>query len=96
MGASPRALVLSFEFKMLPGPNRLVLAQAPVSGWWAWERVVLVEASEPEQEFQIFIFGSKCPPTTATTITAITTTIFFFTTVTIRLTTSKQHSAPKL
>ena len=51
---------------------------------WVWERCGL--GGEDSQEFEIFIFGSKCPPTTATTITAIMTTIFFFNTATSKLT----------
>ena len=79
-----------------PTPNQLVLARSPrlgpVTGCWVWERGLCCEDIVDRQEFQIFIFGSKCPPTTATTITAITTTIFFFTTITIAFTTSEQHS----
>ena len=93
---SPRSLV----FKILQGPrrkfpNQLVLNpdQGAVTGCWVWERGLCWSRNEDRQEFEIFIFGSKCPPATATTITAITTTIFFFTDITF--TTYKQHSPLK-
>ena len=54
-----------------------------VSRSWVWERCG--PGGEDSQEFEIFIFGSKCPPTTATTITAITTTIFFFNATTYKI-----------
>ena len=80
-------------------PNQLVLARSSRLGSCHWVLGVGAQfvrrGLEDRQEFQILIFGSKCPPTTATTITAITTTIFFFTTITIAFTTSKQHSPLK-
>ena len=61
--------VLQFQFK--------TVGRGPIFGLrsWVWERCG--PGGEDSQEFEIFIFGSKCPPTTATTITAIMTTTAF-------------------
>ena len=64
---------------------QISVGRGPIFGLrsWVWERCG--PGGEDSQEFEIFIFGSKCPPTTATTITAIMTTIFFFDTATSKI-----------
>ena len=66
--------IVGWSWLLPPGP-RLSLGAGCGSGCGA--------GGEDRQEFQILIFGSKCPPTTATTITAINTAIFFSITITI-------------
>ena len=66
--------IIGWSWLLPPGP-RLSLGAGCGSGCGA--------GGEDRQEFQILIFGSKCPPTTATTITAINTAIFFSITITI-------------